>query len=144
METGEPLVAESYDIDEIYGGGRRIKRAYDFRGNKFGDGFVVVWRDITDRQRTEEALRESEEKYRGLFENINELVSYHSFLYDENGKVTDWTLDNANPLALSALGANSLDDIKGKTEREWEGDAAVQGMLTHLQRMKEHCPAGHP
>lgn len=36
--------------------------------------FVAVARDITERRRMEEALRESEEKFRDLFENANDLI----------------------------------------------------------------------
>ena len=35
---------------------------------------VLVYLDITDRMRTEQALRQSEEKYRDLFENANDLI----------------------------------------------------------------------
>ena len=35
---------------------------------------VLVYMDITDRMRAEQALRQSEEKYRDLFENANDLI----------------------------------------------------------------------
>ena len=37
-------------------------------------GFQVVARDITERRRVEEALQESEERYRALVENANDIV----------------------------------------------------------------------
>src|SRR2546428_11984826 len=48
------------------------------------DAVLVVAQDITDRKRAEEALAESEEQYRYLFENANDAI----FTIDLRGNFT--------------------------------------------------------
>jgi PAS domain S-box-containing protein len=45
----------------------------------------ATFRDITKRKKAEEALRESEEKFRTIFENVNEMIIY----VDNHGKILD-------------------------------------------------------
>ena len=53
--------------------------------------------DITARTRAEEAVRASEEKYRGLFENIDEGYALIELERDENGTVQDFVWRDVNP-----------------------------------------------
>ncbi|MDD4238728.1 MAG: PAS domain S-box protein [Desulfotomaculaceae bacterium] len=62
---GVPLVREKMTYEDpvnkiIYG-------MFDIRAVKLGDGIAVTWRDITERKKTEEALRHSEERFYKVF-----------------------------------------------------------------------------
>jgi len=48
-------------------------------------GAVVTYQDITERKRLEDALRESEQKYRSIFESIANMV----VSVDEDGRIVD-------------------------------------------------------
>ena len=57
-------------------------------------GFRAIARDITERKRMEEALRQSEEKYRSILENIQEgyfevdLAGNFTFVNDSMSRIT--------------------------------------------------------
>ncbi len=70
VESGQPLTKESLLYEDVFGGGHRLARIFDLQAVKRGDGFNVTWRDSTERQKAEERIRESEEKYRGLITNV--------------------------------------------------------------------------
>ncbi len=53
--------------------------------------------EVFARKRAEEALRESEAKFRSLFENMTEGVALHKMVYDESGTATDYRILTANP-----------------------------------------------
>ena len=61
-------------------------------------GYRGIARDITDKIKAEISIRESEEKYRTLFETMEHGVIYR----DANGKTV-----SANPAAEKILGSNS-------------------------------------
>ncbi len=52
VETGQPLAKESLVYEDVYGGGRRLARTFDFKAVKLDDGFAVDWRDITRQQQS--------------------------------------------------------------------------------------------
>ncbi len=69
---------------------------------------VGVCTDITARKMASEALRESEEKHRALFETMTQGVVYQ----DANGVLID-----ANPAAERVLGL-TLEQMRGRTSRD--------------------------
>ncbi len=63
---------------------------------------VGIARDITELKKTEEIVRKSEEKYRTLFEEVQDVV----FTCDINGRFID-----INPAGAELLGYNSKDEL---------------------------------
>ena len=59
-------------------------------------GSAVAIQDITELRRTGQALRESEEKYRLLFQNMAEGFALYELLYDAQGKPEDWRVLEVN------------------------------------------------
>ncbi len=64
-----------------------------------GDARLVSWRDVSEQKRALEAQRESEERYRALFDRSLDCV----ILTDFNGNLLD-----ANEATLNLLGYNAL------------------------------------
>ena len=112
---------------EIYEIAHRVKRAdgtyhwYLSRGVPARDaaGRVTRWygtaTDIDDQKRTEEALRDSEERYRTLFDSIDEGFCVIEVLFDANGKPADYRFLETNPAFEKQAG---LRDVQGKRMRE--------------------------
>ncbi len=56
VETGQPLIKESLDYTDVFGE-QLLFKAFDIRAVKQDDGFIAIWREITERKRAEEDLR---------------------------------------------------------------------------------------
>ena len=74
VETGQPVVKESLFYEDVFGGGRKLNRAFDFRAVKLADGFAVDWRDITQRKHGEEELSSLYQEIKTLNLELEERV----------------------------------------------------------------------
>jgi len=123
MRRGEP-VPPSYDLSIVRRDGEVRHLAVSWSGMRW-DGerrFLVIYQDVTERKRAGERLRESEERYRLLFERSSDAI----FLVDGN---SGRCLDGNN--AAERMAGRSVAELRALTT----DNLPLLGVVKRLQQL---------
>ena len=71
----------------------------------------IIFRDISERVSSENALRESENKLRSIFDTMSEGVALNEVIYDDNGEIIDYRILEVNKAFYSIADYHSIDLI---------------------------------
>jgi len=129
----EPLIA----IEIITKNGEHKWGEATTRRIEDGTGKIEVHgicRDITDKIKLQKELKESEEKYRDLFENANDFMYTH----DLKG-----TILNINKMASQVLGATD-EEIIGSNIREWLTPQSIEIFEDRVRKIFLNQPIEQP
>lgn len=85
-----------------------------------------ILHDVTESKQSQNALIESERKYRQLFENMTSGFAVHQIIYDEQGQPFDYRYLEINPafekltgVPVNALLGKTIKEIMPNTEEYW-------------------------
>jgi two-component system, cell cycle sensor histidine kinase and response regulator CckA len=101
------------------------------------EGFII---DISHRKEMEKALRESEKKFRGLFENDLNGIALHEIVLDEKGNPIDYVFLDANSAFEKQTGLH-IQEIIGKRVTEVIPGIETSGLI---QRYGKVALTGEP
>jgi PAS domain S-box-containing protein len=88
----------------------------------------AVVRDITERKRAEDKLRESEARWRLSVENMIEGYAFHEGIFDKSGRMVDFRYIEFNPAAQKIIGI-AREDIIGKTAMALFPNITERGLM---------------
>ncbi len=70
-------------------------------------GAVLVFHDVTVKRQTQQALRESEQRFRSLFSSMTEGFAVHEIITDDRGRPVDYRFLDLNPAFERLTGLKS-------------------------------------
>lgn len=85
------------------------------------DGFYGTWFDITGMKALELRQRESESRYRLLFEHLGSAHALHAVEFDANGKPVDYRFLAMNPAFSAMLGLDPATTIGARASEVFPG-----------------------
>ena len=88
-----------------------------YDNNNVCSGVMVNSRDITELKLIEQALQESDKRYRQLFNSMINGFALHEMIYDEKGQPCDYRFLEINPAFEQFTGMYAIDLI-GRTVRQ--------------------------
>jgi PAS domain S-box-containing protein len=108
-------------------------------------GMAVFWREVSERVRTERALRESESRYRALFNSLDEGFCVIEVLFDERGRAVDYRFVETNPAFVQQTGlvdvvGKRINELNPRQEPYWceiYGKVALTGEATRFEAPAE-------
>ncbi len=110
---------EHFETVRLRSDGRELEVSLTISPIKDSSGQVIgaskIARDITGRKRSEAALRDSEQRYRTLFESMDEGFCVIEVLFDTSGHPIDYIFHETNQMFEQQSG---LRDVTGKRMRE--------------------------
>ncbi|HEX75652.1 MAG TPA: PAS domain S-box protein [Dehalococcoidia bacterium] len=116
-------------INEYQLGGKNF--VFDITAYPSGDGLSVFVRDITEKSRTEEQLRQSEEKLRLMFESVTEGIT----VSDLAGNIAQ-----TNEAAVRMHGYDSKEELIGRSAFEL---MAEKDRVRAMENLRKTLEEGH-
>ncbi len=138
-ETQETIVAEDGTERHLYGS---ITPLFDENGQP--GGAVGAFIDITARVHAEQALQESEQRYRSLFEGMAEGFALFELLYDAQGRAVDYVCYEVNPAFERMMGV-TREMMLGKKRSEISPDVELPGEFkVWVEHFSQAVESGEP
>jgi PAS domain S-box-containing protein len=140
--TGEPARFQSR--------AEQLHRTFDVFAFRFGEPekrqVAILFNDITKRRQMEEALRESEARYRTLFDSIDEGFCIIEVIFDAQERPVDYRLLEINPSFEKQTGLRNalgrrMRELAPEHEAHWYetyGRVAMTGEAVRFQSRAEN------